>query len=313
MTAGLQRKIDELQRQILAIKKRLSPAALSGTVTPAPHAATHEEGGSDEVDITLLGGFPGGTTDFLREDGTFATPSGGSGITELTSDVTAGPGSGSQVATIANDAVTNAKAANMAQATIKGRAAAAGTGDPTDLTPNQTSTILDGATDPFLRTSAAGSSYTDEQAQDAVGGILDDGGDIDFTYDDGTPKITGSIKSTSAFRTKTIRFTFNDLTANSKVRLTIPIACTIISSRIFSDVSGSAVVDIWKDTWANYPPTVADTITASAKPTLSSQTHVEDATLTGWSLNIAAGDALIGNLDSSSGVGQVVVELKVGI
>lgn len=78
-----------------------------------------------------------------------------SGITQLTSDVTAGPGSGSQAATIANDAVTNAKAANMAQSTIKGRAAAAGTGDPTDLTANQVSTVLDGATDPFLRTSAA--------------------------------------------------------------------------------------------------------------------------------------------------------------
>lgn len=55
--------------------------------------------------------------------------------------------------TIANDSVTNAKLANMAQGTIKGRAAAAGTGDPQDLTPDQASTILDGATDPFVRTS----------------------------------------------------------------------------------------------------------------------------------------------------------------
>jgi hypothetical protein len=34
-----------------------------------------------------------------------------------------------------------------------------------------------------------------EAAQDAVGGILDDGGDIDFTYDDATPAITGAVKS----------------------------------------------------------------------------------------------------------------------
>jgi hypothetical protein len=39
------------------------------------------------------------------------------------------------------------------------------------------------------------STYTDEKAQDAVGGILDDGGDIDFTYDDATPKITAAVKS----------------------------------------------------------------------------------------------------------------------
>lgn len=63
-------------------------------------------------------------------------------ITALTGDVTA-TGPGSAAATIANDAVTNAKAANMAQSTIKGRAVGAGTGDPTDLTATQATAILD--------------------------------------------------------------------------------------------------------------------------------------------------------------------------
>jgi hypothetical protein len=57
--------------------------------------------------------------------------------------------SGDGATTIANGAVTNAKAANMAEATIKGRAAAAGTGDPTDLNGAQVRTIInveDGAT-----------------------------------------------------------------------------------------------------------------------------------------------------------------------
>lgn len=44
---------------------------------------------------------------------------GGSGITQLTGDVTAGPGSGSQVATIANNAVTTAKIANNSVTTAK--------------------------------------------------------------------------------------------------------------------------------------------------------------------------------------------------
>jgi hypothetical protein len=96
---------------------------------------------------------------YLKSDGTWAAVV--SGINQLTGDVTAGPGTGSQAATIANDAVTNAKAANMDQSRIKGRASAAGTGDPTDLTPDQVSTILDGATDPFLRTSAAGAASGD--------------------------------------------------------------------------------------------------------------------------------------------------------
>lgn len=59
----------------------------------------------------LVPGSGGGTTNFLRADGTWAVPA-DTGITQLTGDVTAGPGSGSQVATIANLAVTNAKIAN---------------------------------------------------------------------------------------------------------------------------------------------------------------------------------------------------------
>jgi len=54
-----------------------------------------------------------------------------------TGDVT-----GTKALTIANDAVTNAKAANMAQDRIKGRANGAGTGDPTDLAPAQVRSII---------------------------------------------------------------------------------------------------------------------------------------------------------------------------
>ena len=59
----------------------------------------------------------------------------------LTGEVT-GSGSGSFAATIAADAVTNAKLANVATATIKGRATA-GTGDPEDLTGTQATALLD--------------------------------------------------------------------------------------------------------------------------------------------------------------------------
>jgi hypothetical protein len=63
-------------------------------------------------------------------------------LSALTGDVTAS-GGGSQAATIADEAVTNAKLAHMAQSTIKGRAASAGTGDATDLTSAQATAILD--------------------------------------------------------------------------------------------------------------------------------------------------------------------------
>lgn len=44
---------------------------------------------------------------------------------------------------------------------------------------------------------AAGTSYTDEQAQDAVGSIIADSATIDFLYDDTTPSISGFVKDNS--------------------------------------------------------------------------------------------------------------------
>lgn len=65
----------------------------------------------------------------------------GAGITDLTGDVTA-TGPGSAAATIAANAVTNAKLAEMATLTIKGNNTG-GTTEPLDLTTAETTAILD--------------------------------------------------------------------------------------------------------------------------------------------------------------------------
>jgi hypothetical protein len=90
-----------------------------------------------------------------------------------------------------------------------------------------------------------------------------------------------------------------------------PYAGTIVKVTILADVSGSAVVDVWRDTYANYPPTVLDTITASAKPTLSSAIKNEDSTLTGWSTSVTLGDVFGFNLDSVTTCTRIVVEIEV--
>lgn len=90
----------------------------------------------------------------------------------------------------------------------------------------------------------------------------------------------------------------------------VPIACTITGVYAYADQSGSIVVDVWKDTHANYPPTDADTITASAPITISSATNSSDTTLTGWTTSVAAGDVLRFNVDSASTLTRVTIGIK---
>jgi len=101
------------------------------------------------------------------------------------------------------------------------------------------------------------------------------------------------------------------ITTGEKGHLEIHFACTINRVTTLANLSGSIVVDIWKSTYANSPPTVAGTICASAKPTLSSAQKAQDSTLTGWTTTIAAGDILAYKVDSCSTITRVLVALKV--
>lgn len=103
------------------------------------------------------------------------------------------------------------------------------------------------------------------------------------------------------------------LTTGVKGDLWIPFACTINQVVMLADQVGSVVVDLWKDVYGSYPPTVADTITAAAKPTISATNKSSDSTLTGWTTSISAGDTLRFNIDSVSTIQRVVVQLKVTI
>jgi len=70
-------------------------------------------------------------TRFLRDDATWVVPP-DTGITQLTGNVTAGPGSGSQVATIPAGTITSAMLRDSAAASVIGRASST-IGVPADI------------------------------------------------------------------------------------------------------------------------------------------------------------------------------------
>ena len=103
------------------------------------------------------------------------------------------------------------------------------------------------------------------------------------------------------------------LSTGVKGDLVIPFACTLSGVTLLADQSGSVVVDIWKNAYSGFPPTVANTITASAIPTISSATKYQDLTLTGWTKTVNAGDTLRFNVNSDTTITRVTVALQATI
>jgi hypothetical protein len=102
------------------------------------------------------------------------------------------------------------------------------------------------------------------------------------------------------------------LEAGTTVFYTVPANLTISGWRILNDVSGSITIDVWVDTYANYPPTVLDTVTASAVPATSGAIKNESSTLTGWDTSLAAGDVIGFNLKTVDGIiMKTTIELTV--
>ncbi len=131
--------------------------------------------------------------------------------------------------------------------------------------------------------------------------------------------LTGSITDadvadTADVKLGTISFLIDGgggvISTGIKGDLEIPFACVITAATALADQSGSIVVDIWKDTYANYPPTDADSITASAPVTISTATKSQDTTLTGWTTAVAAGSILRFNVDSITSLTRCLVSLK---
>jgi hypothetical protein len=173
---------------------------------------------------------------------------------------------------VAADGVTYAKMQNVSAASrLLGRGSAGGAGDPEEIT---------------LGTGLSMSTTTLNASVGTAAGLVDT---ITFVIDGGGSAITTGVKG----------------------YLEIPFACTITQATLLADVSGSIVIDVWKDTYANFPPVDAGSITASAPPTISAAVKSQDATLTGWTTSVSAGDILGFNVDSATTVTLATLSLKI--
>jgi len=97
---------------------------------------------------------------------------------------------------------------------------------------------------------APSAGYTDEQAQDAVGGMMLDSTEIDFTYVDATPSLTAVLKVTGVSAG-----TYNSLTVDTKGRVTAASVVAYLTGNqtitLTGDVTGSGTTGITTTIGAN--------------------------------------------------------------
>jgi hypothetical protein len=212
--------------------------------------------------------------------------------------------------------------ANFVQATaaskLVGRGSASGAGDFEEVSLGSGLTM----TGTTLSASGSGGTVT-TTGSPASGNLTKFSGASAITNGDLSGDVTtsGTLVTTLAANQKIAGIVFvidgsgAVITTGVKGFLQIPFGCTITAWTILSSdpaaTSGSIVIDIWKDTLANYPPTVADTITASAKPTVTTATNATSSTLTGWTTTITAGDVLGFKVDSVTSILQATIQLAV--
>lgn len=120
----------------------------------------------------------------------------------------------------------------------------------------------------------------------------------------------------AALRSRTIGLVLDgtSVSTGEKGYVRSPFSGTIVGWTVMADAVGSIVIDVWKDIFGSFPPVVMDSIVgAGNKPSLSSA-KADTQSPVGWtSVAITAGDVIAFNVESTSGLGRVTLQLEVQI
>ena len=95
--------------------------------------------------------------------------------------------------------------------------------------------------------------------------------------------------------------------------LEVPFTCHIDRWTLLADQHGSIVVDVWRDSYANFPPIDADSMPGTTNmPAISGTIAAQGTYLGGWGTQgITAGDILRYNVDSCASIERCTLALKI--
>jgi hypothetical protein len=91
----------------------------------------------------------------------------------------------------------------------------------------------------------------------------------------------------------------------------VPFPGIITGWTLLGNGVGSIELDLWKSTYASYPPVEANSIVGGNYPALASANKNRDTVLSGWNTTLAEGDVLRINVRSCSGLTKVTLQLEV--
>jgi hypothetical protein len=98
-----------------------------------------------------------------------------------------------------------------------------------------------------------------------------------------------------------------------KGHLEIPFDAVLEEWRLLAGTVGSIVVDVWVESYVNFPPTNADTMPgAGNEPTISAADKGEATDLSAWTeTDISKGDILAFNVDSCGTIERCTLSMLV--
>lgn len=95
--------------------------------------------------------------------------------------------------------------------------------------------------------------------------------------------------------------------------IVVDFACTLVAWTLLADQSGAIKIDVWVDSYANFPPTNDDSICNGHEPEIAaSAAKAQDTDIADWSGEaITAGSVMRFNVDSCTTITRATLALKV--